>query len=140
MTLLVRPMRKTGECSEQNSNKNQNSDVSFQEDEDEEIDKCEKEVDRIEFMERSTKEAEDHMKNTLLDRNTQKAEVEDGNENCVSTHRTLDKQCCRLEPWSGHQDQSKQISWKTKKCEDDINQRVLEDTRNRRGERKRNEK
>ena len=43
----------------------QDSDVSFQEDEDDDIDKCEKE-DWIDFMEKSTKEAEDHMKKTKI--------------------------------------------------------------------------
>ena len=52
----------TGEGSEQNSGKDQDSDVSFQQDSDEEIDKSEKEEEWIEFIKRSTKEAEEHMK------------------------------------------------------------------------------
>ena len=97
--------------------------------------------ERIEFIKRSSKDAEDHMKKMKIPYwiETQKAEVEDGNENGVSTNRTLDKQDYRLEPWSGHQDQSKQISWKTKKM-GRRHQRVLEGKRNRLSERKRNEK
>ena len=52
----------TGEGSEQCSNCDQDSDVSFHEDADEEIDRCEKEEEWIEFIKRSMKEAEDHMK------------------------------------------------------------------------------
>ena len=44
--------------------KNQDSDVSFQEDADEEIDATENEEDWIEYIKRSTKEAEEHMENT----------------------------------------------------------------------------
>ena len=55
-------VEETGEGSEQNSDKDQDSDVSFQEDSDEEIDKSEKEEEWIEFIKRSTKEAEEHMK------------------------------------------------------------------------------
>ena len=49
------------EGSEQNSNKDQDSDVSFQEKADEEIDATENEEDWIEYIKRSTKEAEEHM-------------------------------------------------------------------------------
>ena len=48
---------------DQNSNKDQDSDVSFQEEFDEEIDATENEEDWIEYIKRSTKEAEEHMKN-----------------------------------------------------------------------------
>ena len=47
--------------SDQNSNKNQDSDVSFQEDAEEEIDSTENEEDWIEYIKRSTKEAEEHL-------------------------------------------------------------------------------
>ena len=50
----------TEEDSQQNSNKDQDSEVSFQDEVDEEIDATEKE-DWIEFIKRSTKEAEEHM-------------------------------------------------------------------------------
>ena len=49
------------EGSEQDSNKDQDSDVSFQEEVDEEIDATEHEEDWIEYIKRSTKEAEEHM-------------------------------------------------------------------------------
>ena len=52
----------TGEGSEHSSNKDQDSDVSFQKDTDEEIDKSEQDEEWIEFIKRNTKEAEDHMK------------------------------------------------------------------------------
>ena len=59
----------TGEGSEQSSKCDQDSDVSFQEDEDEEIDNCETEEDWIEFIKRSAEEAQEHMKKAnLLDR------------------------------------------------------------------------
>ena len=51
----------TGEDSQHDSNKDQDSDVSFQDEVDEEIDATENEEDWIEFIKRSTKEAEEHM-------------------------------------------------------------------------------
>ena len=52
--------------------------VSVQEDSDEENDNSEKEEEWIEFIKSCTKDAEEHLKNagTLLDRDTQKDEVE----------------------------------------------------------------
>ena len=44
--------------------KDQDSDVSFQEDADEEIDATENEEDWIEYIKRGTKDAEEHMENT----------------------------------------------------------------------------
>ena len=55
----------TGEGSGQRSNGDQDSDVSFH-DEDEEIDKFEEEEEWTEFIKRSTKEAEEHMKKTNM--------------------------------------------------------------------------
>ena len=55
---------------DQNSNKDQDSDVSFQDEVDEEIDATENEEDWIEYIKRSTKEAEEHKektKNPMLD-------------------------------------------------------------------------
>ena len=52
----------TEDESQEDSNKDQESDVSFQEEADEEIDATENEEDWIEFIKRSTKEAEEHMK------------------------------------------------------------------------------
>ena len=52
--------KETEEGSDQNSNKDQGSDVSFQEDAEEEIDAAENEEDWIEYIKRSTKEAEEH--------------------------------------------------------------------------------
>ena len=54
--------KETEEGSDQNSDKDQNSDVSFQKNIDEAIDTTEKEEEWIEFIKRSTKEAEEHMK------------------------------------------------------------------------------
>ena len=54
--------KETEEGSDQNSDKDQDSNVSFQEDKDEAIDTTEKEEDWIEYIKRSTKEAEEHMK------------------------------------------------------------------------------
>ena len=53
----------TEDESQEDSNKDQDSDVSFQEQADEEIDATENEEDWIEFIKRSTKEAEEHMEN-----------------------------------------------------------------------------
>ena len=53
--------KETNEGSEQDSKKDQDSDVSFQEDEDEEIDATENEEDWINYIKRSTKEADEHM-------------------------------------------------------------------------------
>ena len=53
--------KETEEGSEQDSKKDQDSDVSFQEDADEEIDATEDEEDWVEYIKRSTKEADEHM-------------------------------------------------------------------------------
>ena len=53
--------KETEEGSEENSIKDQDSDVSFQEEADEEIDATENEEDWIEYIKRSTKEAEEHV-------------------------------------------------------------------------------
>ena len=53
--------KETNEGSEQDSKKDQDSDVSFQEDADEEIDATENEGDWIDYIKRSTNEAEEHM-------------------------------------------------------------------------------
>ena len=53
----------TDEGSEQSSNKDQDSDVSFEEEVDEEIDATENGEDWIEYIKRSTKEAEEYMEN-----------------------------------------------------------------------------
>ena len=58
--------KETEEGSEQNSNKDQDSDVSFQEEADEEIDATENEEDWIEYIKRSTKEAEEHMEKQTI--------------------------------------------------------------------------
>ena len=52
----------TEDESQEDSNKDQDSDVSFQEETDEEIDGTENEEDWVEFIKRSNKEAEEHMK------------------------------------------------------------------------------
>ena len=57
----------TEEGSKQSSTCDQDSDVSFHEDTDEEIDKGEiEEKDRVEYIKRSTKEAEEHMMKTKI--------------------------------------------------------------------------
>ena len=53
--------KETEEGPDQNSNKDQDSDVSFQEEIDEEVDATENEEDWIEYIKRSTKEAEEQM-------------------------------------------------------------------------------
>ena len=53
--------KETEEGSDQNSNKDQDSDVSFQDEVEEEINATENEEDWIEYIKRSTKEAEEHM-------------------------------------------------------------------------------
>ena len=53
--------KETEEGSDQNSNKDQDSDVSFQEDTAEEIDATEDEEDWIEYIKRSTNEGEEHL-------------------------------------------------------------------------------
>ena len=58
--------KQTEEGPDQNSDKDQDSDVSFQEDIDEAIPTTEKEEDWIEYIKRSTKEAEDYMKKMKL--------------------------------------------------------------------------
>ena len=52
--------KETEEGSDQNSNKDQDCEVSFHEEIDEAIDSTEKEEDWIEYIKRSTKEAEEH--------------------------------------------------------------------------------
>ena len=54
--------KETEDESQEESNKDQDSDVSFQEEADEEIDATENEEDWVEFIKRSSKDAEEHMK------------------------------------------------------------------------------
>ena len=54
--------RETEDDLQEDSNKDQDSDVSFQEEADEEIDATDKEEEWIDFIKRSTEEAEEHMK------------------------------------------------------------------------------
>ena len=58
--------KETEEGSDHNSDKDQDSDVTFQDDIDEEIDTTEKEEEWIEYIKRSTKEAEEYMKNMKI--------------------------------------------------------------------------
>ena len=62
--------KETEDESQEDSNKDQDSDVYFQEEADEEMDATDNEEDWVEFIKRSTEEAEEHMKktqDTLLD-------------------------------------------------------------------------
>ena len=54
--------KETEEGSDHRSNKDQDSDVSFQKDNDEEIDTTEKEEEWIEYVKRSTTDAEEYTK------------------------------------------------------------------------------
>ena len=58
--------RETEDDLQEDSNKDQDSDVSFQEEADEEIDATDKEEEWIDFIKRSTEEAEEHMKKHKL--------------------------------------------------------------------------
>ena len=55
--------KETEEELQEDSNKDQDSDVPFQEEADEEIDATDNEEEWVEFIKRSTKDAEEHMKN-----------------------------------------------------------------------------
>ena len=80
--------KETEDGSEQSSKKDADSDVSFEEEVEEEIDATENEEEWIEYIKRSTKEAEEQMekqKNNMLDWNTQKIEVADGTKNRFPT-------------------------------------------------------
>ena len=79
--------KETEEGSEQNSNKDKDSDVSFQEEVDEEIDATEHEEDWIEYIKRSTKEAEEHEEKQRIPCwiETQKIEVANGKKNFFPT-------------------------------------------------------
>ena len=70
--------KETEEGLDQNSNKDQDSDVSFQEDAEEEIDSTENEEDWIEYIKRSTKEAEEHMENRRYHAGLKHTEDESG--------------------------------------------------------------
>ena len=97
----------------------QDSDVSFVNDTDEEIDTAEIEQEEwIEYMKRSTAEAEELM---------QKAKIpcwiethtgmkwRTGHENTIATKGTVGKESSRMESRPQQQNQDKQRSWKTKK-------------------------
>ena len=58
--------RETEDDLQEDSDKDQDSDVSFQEEADEEIDATDKEEEWIDFIKRSTEEAEEHMKKHKL--------------------------------------------------------------------------
>ena len=85
----VWPTGETEEVSDQNSNKDQDSDVSFQEDTEEEIDATENEEDWIECIQKKHQRGwgtyEKKHKITMLDWNTQKISVANGKENCFPT-------------------------------------------------------
>ena len=58
--------KETEESTDHNSNKDQDSDVSFQEDNDEEIDTTEKEEEWTQYIKRSIKEAKEYRKKTKI--------------------------------------------------------------------------
>ena len=76
--------KETEEGSDQNSDKDQESDVSFQDDTDDAIDSTEKERDRIEYIKRSTKDAEEHIG------------LANGKKTCFLTRRKVDQKNLRL--------------------------------------------
>ena len=96
----------TEEGSDQNSNKDQDSDVSFQDDIDEAIDSTEKEEEWIEFIKRSTKEAEEH----------------NGKKNCFLTGRKMDQQIFDWHPGLDNKIKTRRpVGRPRKRLEDDIN-------------------
>ena len=97
--------------------KDQESDVSFQGDQDEEIDNSDKEEEWIEFIKRSTKEAQEHMKKMNIP--------------ClIETHRKWSGRW----HWESHPSQEKE---KTKKEMGRRHQWILQARRNRRSKRQR---
>ena len=92
----------TGQGSEQSSNQDLDSDVSVQEDNDEEIDTTKKEVEWIECIKRSTKEAEECMKKTKIVcwiENTQNNEMANCQKTSILIERKVTQQNLRLAFW-----------------------------------------
>ena len=81
--------KETEEGSDQNSNKDQDSVVSFQEDAEDESDSTENEEDWIEYIKRrSTKEAGEHMEKQKIPcwiETHRRANVANGKKNCFPT-------------------------------------------------------
>ena len=120
--------KETEEGSDQDSNKDQDSNVSFQEEIDEAIDSTEKEEYWIEYIKRSTKEAEEHMKKQKIP--------------CwIETHRRLKWRMARrivslpeerwtkklrLASWTWQQNQNPKTGRETQKKMGGRHQRILE--------------
>ena len=110
--------KETKEGSEQNSIKDQDSDVSFQEEADEEIDATDNEEDWIEYIKRITKEAEEHMEKQKIPcwieiHRRQKWRMA---RRIASLHeKKVDQKGFRLAPWARHQYQNSNTSRETQK-------------------------
>ena len=76
------------------------------------------EEDWIDFMKRSTDEAMEHMKNTRIQcwiKNSQKNEMEIGDENRIGTGRKVGGESSWMGPWTQYKIQNLQSRRKTKK-------------------------
>ena len=108
----------TVEGSSSTTDCDQDSDVSFVNDTDEEIDTAEiDQEERIEYIKRSTAEAEELMKKANIPCwiETQRNEVAIGDVNTIATKGMVGKESSRMESRPQQQNQDKQRSWKTKK-------------------------
>ena len=100
------------------SHNDQDSDVSFESDNDEEIDAAEiEEEDWVEYIKRSTDEAMEKMENVKIRcwNMNQKNEMEIGDENRYITEWEMVVKSCWMEPRTQLNIQDQQINWKTKK-------------------------
>ena len=77
--------------------------MSFQEDVDEEIDATENEEDWIEYIRRSTKEAEEHMDKHKIKCWTEKhrRQVANGTENHYPARKKMEQKSFQLASWTG---------------------------------------
>ena len=108
--------KETDEGSEEDSKKDQDSDASFQKDADEEIDATENEEDWIDYIKRSTKEADEHM-----EKHNVKCWIEVHRKQKWRMARRIialpakKKKSIQLASWIGHEHQNKKTSRKTQK-------------------------
>ena len=115
----------TEEGSKQSLNCDQDSDVSFQEENDEEIDRVEIEEEVwVEYIKRHKRgrRTHDEDKDTLLDRSSPKDEVENDVENCVSSQERWTR---KITEWNPGLDSniktSRPVGTPRKRWEDEIN-------------------
>ena len=98
--------KETEEGSEQNSNEDRDSDVSFQQEADEEIDATDNEENWFEYIKRSTKEAEEDIKNQNIScwiATHRRQEWRMAQRSITSASKKMEQKSIKLASWTGHE-------------------------------------